>query len=141
MAPTDRLSPPLFCSTTVPTRPVIVPPIVFLQTTWTLVTLPLLAVPLPLVTVHCCGGLAELRTVTLYVPPVSMAVAKVKGPLALSVLLSPPLSCSTRVPTRPETLPPMVFLQTTWTLVTLPPPLFVRTRPVPTMPETVPLTV
>ena len=36
-------------------------------------------------------------------------MAKVNDPFALTLRLSPPLSCSTTVPDRPETVPPTVY--------------------------------
>src|SRR6266851_1133344 len=91
LAVTDRLSPPLFCNTTVPVRPATVPPMVFLQTTWTLVTLLLPTVPLPLVTVHrCAGEEGWVPTVTLYGMPLGNAVGRIKLPSALTVILSKP---------------------------------------------------
>src|SRR5262249_9096289 len=49
-------------------------------------------------------------TVTLYALPLASAVANVNVPLALTVRLSPPLSCSTTVPDSPDTLPPTVYV-------------------------------
>ncbi len=65
----DRLSPPLFWSTSpVPARPETVPPTVdapVTQVTATFVTFPLPTVPLPFVTVHVCAGeVGWVRTVT-----------------------------------------------------------------------------
>ncbi len=70
------------------------------------------AVPLPMVTTQFCAGLEGcVRTVTAYVVPLAMAVAKVKLPFALTGRLSPPLSSSTRpVPERPETATPIVYV-------------------------------
>src|SRR5271165_4321878 len=110
-AVTLRLSPPLSCSTTVPDSPETVPPTVyvaaFAQVTATLVTLAEPTVPDPLDTVHDCpDGL--VFTVTLYGAPVGSAAANVNDPFAVTLRLSPPLSCSTTVPDSPETVPPTV---------------------------------
>ena len=42
----------------------------------------------------------------MFATPVASGVAKVKLPFALTLRLSPPLSCSTTVPDSPETVPP-----------------------------------
>src|ERR1700730_575618 len=81
--------------------------VVAVQETATLVTLAAAMVPEPLETEQDWPeGL--VCTVTLYGVPSASAVAKVKGPLALTLRLSPPLSCSTTVPDSPETVPPTV---------------------------------
>src|SRR2546422_7646226 len=109
LAPTDRLSPPLFCRTTVPTRPDVVPPMVFLHTTCTLVTLLLPTVPLPFVTVHrCAGEEGWVETVTLYEMPLGKAVGRIKLPSALTVISSKPSVRTRPVPSMPDTVPPMV---------------------------------
>ena len=111
-AVTVRSSPPLSCSTTVPDRPDTDPPTVndaaaVVQDTATLVTFAEPIVPDPLATVHVCpDGL--VFTVTAYAAPVATLVANVNGPLAVTDRSSPPLSCSTTVPDRPETDPPTV---------------------------------
>jgi hypothetical protein len=69
------------------------------------------AVPVPLATVQVCAGpVGWVRTVTLYVLPLAIAVLKVNVPLAVIVRLSPALSCSTSpVPVSPVTVPPMEY--------------------------------
>ena len=63
--------------------------------------------PDPLATEHACpDGL--VFTVTAYGVPVGSAVANVNVPVAGTLWLSPPLSCSTTVPDSPETVPPTV---------------------------------
>ena len=75
------------------------------QFTATFVTLAPETVPDPFDTVHVWpDGL--LFTVTLYALPSASFVAKPKIPFALRVRSSPPLSCSTTVPDRPDTVPP-----------------------------------
>src|SRR6185437_3797435 len=96
------------------------------QVSATLVTLALPTVPDPLVTVQVwLAGL--VLTVTLYAAPAVSEVAKVNGPFAVTLRLSPPLSCSTTVPDSPETVPPTVnvgtLAQDTATLVTLADPI------------------
>ena len=77
------------------------------QVTETLVTLPPDTVPEPLPTEQVCPeGLDDI--VTPYGLPLAMLVAKVKEPLEEMERLSPPLSSRTRVPERPDTVPPMV---------------------------------
>ena len=125
-AVTLRLSPPLSCSTTVPDSPETVPPTVnvatLAQETPTLVTLAEPIVPEPLDTVQVCPD-GFVLTVTLYAAPLASEVAKVNDPFAVTLRLSPPLSCSTTVPDSPETVPPTVnvatLAQETATLVTL----------------------
>src|SRR5690349_9086352 len=79
------------------------------QETATLVTLADPIVPEPLATAQVCpAGL--VFTVTAYAAPLASAVANVNGPLAETLRLSPPLSCSTTVPDSPETDPPTVYL-------------------------------
>src|SRR6185312_15690049 len=112
-AVTLRLSPPLSCSTTVPDSPETVPPTVndppvfVVQDTATFVTLAEPTVPDPLDTVHVCPD-GFVFTVTLYGAPLGSAVANVNDPFAVTLRLSPPLSCSTTVPDSPETVPPTV---------------------------------
>jgi hypothetical protein len=67
------------------------------------------AVPLPLVTVQLWPT-GWVSTVTLYAPPLATAVEKVKlVAFALTVRLSPLLSCNTSpVPVSPVTVPLMV---------------------------------
>ena len=78
-----------------------------MQETATLVTLAEPTVPDPLDTVHVCpDGL--VFTVTLYAAPPASAVANVNEPFAVTLRLSPPLSCSTTVPDSPDTVPPTV---------------------------------
>ena len=78
-----------------------------MQETATLVTLAEPTVPDPFDTVHVCpDGL--VFTVTLYGAPVGSAVANVNDPFAVTLRLSPPLSCSTTVPDSPDTVPPTV---------------------------------
>src|ERR1700693_488999 len=82
------------------------------------------AVPLPVVTVQDCVGVAGwVRTVTLYVAPMAIAVLNVNGLLVVIARLSPPLFCRTRpIPSRPTTLPPMERVpveHVIWTPVTL----------------------
>ena len=55
------------------------------QLTAMLVTLEVLTMPVPLLTVHV-PLVGWLRTVTAYVAPVARGVGKVKGPLALRVI-------------------------------------------------------
>lgn len=104
-----RLSPPLSWRTRpVPTTPVTVPPTVKLATQATVALVTSAdAVPDPFVTVHSCGGaVGWVRTVMAYAPVTLLA--NVKGPFAVTVRLSPPLSCNTKpVPERPETVPLM----------------------------------
>ena len=133
LAVTLRLSPPLSCSTTVPDSPDTVPPTLnvatLAQETATLVTFAVPTVPEPLDTVHVCPD-GFVFTVTPYAVPEASDVAKVNGPLALTLRLSPPLSCSTTVPDSPDTVPPTLnvatLAQETATLVTF---------AVPTVPE------
>src|SRR5436190_319245 len=73
----------------------------------TLDTLAEPTVPIPLDTVQVCPD-GFVFTVTLYGAPVGSAVANVNDPFALTLRLSPPLSCSTTVPDNPETVPPTV---------------------------------
>ena len=75
------------------------------QVTATLVMFADPIVPDPLATEQLCP-VGLVFTVTLYAEPVARAVAKVNAPLALTLRSSPPLSCSTTVPDRPETIPP-----------------------------------
>src|SRR5208282_4395514 len=79
-------------------------------------------VPDPFATVHVCPD-GAVFTVTLYAAPVTSEVANVNVPFAVTLRLSPPLSCSTTVPDSPETVPPTVYVgplvQETATLVTL----------------------
>src|SRR5689334_23676364 len=84
--------------------------------------------PEPPSTVQVCpDGLPP--TGTSEVAPDASLVAKVNDPLAVTLRLSPPLSCSTTVPDRPDTVPPTenvvgaVFAQETATLVTLAEPM------------------
>jgi len=81
------------------------------QATVTPVTAPAPTVPLPLLTTQLCAGDAGcVATVTAYGAPLAIGVANVKAPLAVMVLLSPPLLRSTRpVPVRPLTLPLTVY--------------------------------
>jgi hypothetical protein len=83
------------------------PPELAVQVTATFVTLAEPTVPLPLVTAHVCPA-ETLPTVTLYGDPLGTGVANVNVPLAVRLRASPPLSLSTTVPDRPETVPPMV---------------------------------
>ena len=62
-------------------------------------------VPEPLDTVQVCPD-GFVFTVTLYAAPEASEVAKVNGPFAVTLRLSPPLSCSTTVPDSPDTVPP-----------------------------------
>src|SRR6476659_8826747 len=79
------------------------------QETATLVTLADPIVPEPLATAHVCpAGL--VIPVTAYPAPLASAVANVNGPLAETVRLSPPLSCSTTDPDDPDTVPPTVYV-------------------------------
>ena len=102
--------------------------------TATLVTLAEVTVPDPPDTAQDCPD-GFVSTVTLYVAPLANAVANVNDPFALTLRLSPPLSCSTTVPDSPETVPPTVYdgpaAQVTATLVTLAEPT------VPDPPDTV----
>src|SRR6185437_12479681 len=77
------------------------------QETPTFVTLAEPTVPDPLDTVHVCPD-GFVFTVTLYGAPLGSAVANVNDPFAVTLRLSPPLSCSTTVPDSPETVPPTV---------------------------------
>src|SRR5690242_16554984 len=70
-----------------------------------LVTLADAIVPDPPVTVQVCP-VGLVATVTLYAVPLASLVAKVNDPFAVTLRLSPPLSWSTTVPDRPETVPP-----------------------------------
>src|SRR5215469_15322244 len=92
----------------------------------TLVMLAEPMVPEPLETEQVCP-VGLVFTVTLYAAPLASAVAKVNAPLALTLRLSPPLSCSTTVPDSPDTLPPTekvaTFVQVTATLVMLAEPM------------------
>ena len=74
--------------------------------TATLVTLAEPTVPDPPDTAQDCPD-GFVSTVTLYVAP-WQRVANVNDPFALTLRLSPPLSCSTTVPDSPETVPPTV---------------------------------
>ena len=91
------------------------------QVTATLVTLADPTVPDPLATVQVCPA-GFVFTVTLYAAPEASEVANVNDPFAVTLRLSPPLSCSTTVPDSPETVPPTVNVATlahdTATLVT-----------------------
>src|SRR5450755_522707 len=73
--------------------------------TATLLTLAEEIVPEPLATVQFWPA-GPFFTVTLYAPPLGSRVAKVKGPLALTLRSSPPLFSRTAVPESPETFPP-----------------------------------
>lgn len=73
--------------------------------TCTFDTAPPATVPLPLATLQVWLA-GCVRTVTAYVPPSAIWVAKLKLPSAFSVASSPPLFCSTSVPLSPLTLPP-----------------------------------
>ena len=67
-------------------------------------------VPLPLLTPQVWPD-GCVKTVTLYVPPVLVAAAKVKEPLVEVLMLSPPippLFSNTTVPARPLMVPPTV---------------------------------
>src|SRR6478735_2939904 len=75
------------------------------------------AVPLPLATVQVCPA-GCVSTVTAYALPLLTAVGNVKAPFDETERLPPPLFCSTTVPPRPVTLPPMVYV----TGGVLPPP-------------------
>src|SRR5271165_6323709 len=91
------------------------------QETATLVTLAEPTVPDPFDTVQDWPA-GFVFTVTLYAAPETSEVANVKDPFALTLRLSPPLSCSTTVPDRPDTVPPTLYVgplvQETATLVT-----------------------
>src|SRR5258706_144250 len=104
----ERLSPALFWRTTVPARPVTVPPTVNLFVVQ--LAAALARAPRPLVTAQDCRGLAGwVRTLTLYAAPLASFVANVKMPLEVTVRLSPALFWRTSpVPTRPLTVPPTV---------------------------------
>src|SRR5215831_2705634 len=128
-AVTVRASPPLSFSTTVPDRPETVPPTEYVagglvvQVTATVVTFaePTVPVPLPTAQVWPDGW---VFTVTAYAAPPASCVGNVNGPLAVTVSASPPLSFSTTVPDRPETVPPTEYVagglvvQVTATVVT-----------------------
>src|SRR5689334_11943196 len=75
------------------------------QVTVTLVTFDDPIVPDPLETVQVwLAGLVP--TVTAYAAPEASEVANVNDPFAVTLRLSPPLSCSTTVPDSPDTVPP-----------------------------------
>ena len=78
------------------------PPLV-VQVTATFVMFAEPTVPVPLLTVQV-WPYGWVRTVTAYALPPASFVGKAKEPLAVTVRLSPPLSCSTRVPVSPETV-------------------------------------
>ncbi len=79
------------------------------QLTWMPVMFALAVPPPPVTTQFCKGAEGCARTVTLYVAPLAMDVAKVKLPFAPTGRLSPLLSCKTSpVPERPDTVPPIV---------------------------------
>ena len=113
---TEKLFPPLFCSTNPdPVNPEIVPPIVYVvveHATCTFVTFPF-AVPLPFVTVQTCTGPEGcVSTLTLYALPGATAVENVNevAPDATERLF-PPLFCNTNPdPVRPEIVPPIVYV-------------------------------
>ena len=114
-AVTVRLSPPLSCSTTVPDSPETVPPTEYVtgglavQVTATFVTFAEPTVPVPLPTVQVWPDGCVI-TVTAYAAPLASCVGKAKEPFAVTVRLSPPLSCSTTVPDSPETVPPTEYV-------------------------------
>src|SRR5215831_10291859 len=91
---------------------------------------PTVPVPLPTVQVWPDGW---VFTVTAYAAPPASCVGKAKEPFAVTVSASPPLSFSTTVPDRPETVPPTEYVagglvvQVTATVVTFAEP----TVPVP----------
>src|ERR1700722_12929081 len=93
------------------------------------------AVPLPSATLQTCAGFVGcVRTVTLYIVPAASAVANVNPPLAPTLKLSPPLSCSTNpLPARLTTVPPIVKFPPG------PEPPAHATCTVDTLPEAVPL--
>src|SRR5215510_8068124 len=137
-AVTVRASPPLSFSTTVPDRPETVPPTEYVagglaaQVTATVVTFAEPTVPVPLPTVQVCPD-GWVFTVTAYAAPLASCVGNAKEPFAVTVRASPPLSFSTTVPDRPETVPPTEYVagglaaQVTATVVTFAEP----TVPVP----------
>ena len=76
--------------------------------TATLVTFADPTVPDPLLIVQVCP-LGWVRTLTAYGAAAAMAVVNVNAPLAVSVRLFAPLSCSVTEPLNPVTVPPMVY--------------------------------
>ncbi len=77
------------------------------QVTCTLVTLLFATVPEPLVTRQVCSeGCPD--TDTEYVDPGARAWSKVKTPLALTPMVSPPSLFKVSEPVRPDTVPPIV---------------------------------
>ena len=83
------------------------PPELAVQVTATVVMLAEPTVPLPLATAHVCpAGATRDRDVVRGAG--QNGVGNVNAPLAVRLRASPPLSLSTTVPDRPETVPPMV---------------------------------
>src|SRR5262249_2523127 len=142
-------SPPLSFSTTVPDRPETVPPTEYVagglvvQVTATVVTFAEPTVPVPLPTAQVWpDGWVFTVTASPAAPPSGGGKGKARGAgcggkakerLAVPVSASPPLSFSTTVPDRPETVPPTEYVagglvvQVTATVVTFAEP----TVPVP----------
>src|SRR5437899_10660027 len=116
-----RLSPPLFCSTTVPLRPEIVPPtvkVMVAQLTVTLLTLAPATVPVPFATLQLWPAALALHDAPPILPWATGA-EKVKLPSAETVRSLPPLFRSTTVPLRPEIVPPTVKILSAQVTVTL----------------------